>query len=208
MYLAGKATEAATRMASGLHVNADGRALSISEASMIPPLSNGDGVLYLNMGDRNAQRGIAERRRGNEIYMIEHVGRRCEFQNGETIRVKFSGREKIYRGVTSEIVGIRQASAIDHIYVAEGVTSDVEFHGGAATTSSSTTVPATLLEMYGGPDRDYIQFGPNSATGAYLCTVTATSVTMTSSTTVTWSGRSTRGGRELRPDLRQPLPGL
>jgi hypothetical protein len=58
-----------------------------------PGASNG--VLYLNMGDRNAERGLAEGA-GDELYTIERVGADA---SGEIIRVVFSGRETIFKGV-------------------------------------------------------------------------------------------------------------
>jgi hypothetical protein len=105
-----------------------------------------NGVLYLNSGGRNTIRGIGDGV-ANELYVIEHLG---ADGTGEIVRVVFSGREKIYRGVRS-IVAFGDAGD-DHIYVNEGVTSDVEFHGGdgndvfiydGPATPRSTATPAT-----------------------------------------------------------------
>lgn len=83
------------------------------------------GVLTLNMGSRNTIRGIGANA-ANELYKIEHVS--GDRQTGETVRVIFSGREQVFKGV-KKIVASGDAGA-DHIYVGEGVTSDIEFHGG------------------------------------------------------------------------------
>ena len=57
--------------------------------------NGGNGELWLNMGSRNSIRGIGEGE-ANEVYYIEHVAGTAD---NETIRVKFSGREKVYTGV-------------------------------------------------------------------------------------------------------------
>ena len=128
-----------------------------------------NGVLYLNMGDRNAQRGIAEGA-DNELYIIEHVGGDA---SGEIIRVKFSGRETIFKGV-KKIVAFG-GEGDDHVYVTEGVTSDIELHGGngndvfiyegdgrawlygdGGDDYLYTGVRSTDVFLYGGAGMDYI----------------------------------------------------
>jgi hypothetical protein len=71
--------------------------------------------------------------------------------SGETLRVVFSGRETIFKGV-KKLVAFG-GDGDDHIYVKEGVTSDVEFHGGDGndvfiydgngSTPGCTAMPAT-----------------------------------------------------------------
>ncbi|HTD67143.1 MAG TPA: calcium-binding protein, partial [Candidatus Limnocylindria bacterium] len=112
------------------------------------PIASG-GELHLNMGSRNGQRGIADGA-ANEIYIVEHVG---SDSAGEIVRVKFSGREKIYRGVTKIIA--EGGDGDDHIYVAEGVTSDVEFHGGAGNDVFIYGGQGTA-QIYGDDGFDYI----------------------------------------------------
>ena len=112
-----------------------------------PQASNGD--LYLNMGHRNTERGIAEGA-DNELYLIEHLD---SDENGEIIRVKFSGREKIYRGV-DRIYAIG-GDGDDHIYIDENVTSDVEFHGGPRNDVFIYEGKGTAY-LYGDDGDDYI----------------------------------------------------
>jgi len=83
-----------------------------------------NGVLVLDMGARNAERGIGEGE-DDEMYIIEHAGSTAD---GEIVRVIFSGRETLFKGV-KKIVAFGGAGD-DHVYVKEGVTSDVELHGG------------------------------------------------------------------------------
>src|SRR3989304_5875478 len=84
--------------------------------------------LWLNMGSRNSVRGIGEGE-ANEIYIIEHV--EGDAVSGETLKVKFSGREKIYTGV-KKIVAFGEGGS-DTILVREGVRVPVELHGGPGT---------------------------------------------------------------------------
>ena len=121
-----------------------------------------NGVLYLNTGSRNSIRGIGEGA-GNEMYTIEHMGSDA---SGETLRVVFSGRETIFRGV-KKLVAYGDGGD-DHIYVKDGVTSDVEFHGGDGNDVFiyDGTGQATL---YGDAGDDYLATGDASTT-AFLFT--------------------------------------
>ena len=114
-----------------------------------------NGVLALNMGDRNATRGIAEDV-GNELYLIEHLGSDA---SGETLRVVFSGRETIFKGV-KKVVAFG-GDGDDHIYIDEGVTADVEFHGGGGNDVFIYEGSGTAW-LYGDGGDDYIVTGEAS----------------------------------------------
>src|SRR5437879_1898440 len=128
-----------------------------------------NGGLGLTMGARNAERGIGEGE-DDEMYIIEHAGSTAD---GEIVRVIFSGRETLFKGV-KKIVAFGGAGD-DHIYVKEGVTSDVELHGGdgndvfvyegsgratmfgdAGDDYLQTGVTSTVAFLYGGADDDFI----------------------------------------------------
>ena len=117
--------------------------------------AEGDGVLYLNMGSRNAQRGIGEGVT-DELYTIEHVS---SDSTGETVRVKFSGREKIYKGVKKIVAYGGEGS--DYIFVNQGVTSDVEFHGGNGNDTLFYD-GSGVATLYGDAGQDYLETGKNS----------------------------------------------
>jgi Ca2+-binding RTX toxin-like protein len=116
-----------------------------------------NGVLYLNMGDRNTIRGIGEGE-GNELYKIERLGADA---NGEILRVVFSGRETIFKGVR-KIVAFGGAGD-DHIYVNEGVTSAVEFHGGDGNDVFIYDGSGEA-RLYGDAGDDYMVTGDRSTT--------------------------------------------
>ena len=122
--------------------------------------AEGDGVLVLNTGSRNAERGIAEGAE-DELYNVEHVGNDA---TGEIVRVTFSGREKIYRGV-QKIVAFGGAGS-DYIFVREGVTSDVELHGGAGNDVLFYDGSGSAW-LYGDGGLDYLETG-NASGKAYL----------------------------------------
>ena len=115
------------------------------------------GVLYLNMGSRNSIRNIGEGAT-DELYVIEHLGSDTK---GEIIRVVFSGRETIYKGV-KKVVAFGDAGD-DHIYVKEGVTSDIEFHGGAGNDVFIYEGTGRAW-LYGDGGDDYMQTGADSTT--------------------------------------------
>jgi hypothetical protein len=132
------------------------------------------GDLYLNMGARNSNRGIGENE-GDELYMVEHLGGDAA-GDGEIVRVKFSGREKIYRGV-KRIIAFAGAGD-DHIYVGENVSSPVEFHGEGGNDVFIYDGTGTAI-LDGGLGMDYMVVGANAGTsggpmlaGGYVANLT------------------------------------
>ena len=115
----------------------------------------GDGVLVLNMGSRNALRGIGEGAT-NEIYQVEHVS---SDSSGETVLVKFSGREQQFSGV-KKIVAFGGSGA-DQIYVMEGVESPVELHGGDGNDALIHNGKGSAT-MYGDAGNDILQTSAHS----------------------------------------------
>jgi hypothetical protein len=96
-----------------------------------------NGVLYLNMGDRNSIRGLAEGA-GNELYTIERVGADA---SGEILRVVFSGRETIFKGVKKLVAyGGAGTTTSTSRRVSPPMSSSM---AATATTSSSTTAAGT-----------------------------------------------------------------
>jgi hypothetical protein len=85
-----------------------------------PPVGSGGRQrrAHLNMGSRSGIRGIADSMSAadaGELYIIEHVGSDA---SGETVRVKFGGRETIFKGVKKLVAFGGEGD--DHIYVKEG----------------------------------------------------------------------------------------
>jgi Ca2+-binding RTX toxin-like protein len=100
-------------------------------------------------------RGLAEGA-GDELYKIEHLGSDA---NGEIVRVIFSGRETIFKGVKKLVAFGGEGD--DHIYVEEGVTSDVEFHGGNGNDVFIYDGSGSAA-LYGDAGDDYLATGDNS----------------------------------------------
>ena len=115
-----------------------------------------NGVLYLNMGDRNSIRGIAEGA-GAELYMIKPGG--TDENGDEIVKVLFSGREKSFSGV-KKIVAFA-GPGDDHLYVEEGVKSDIEFHGGDGNDVVIFGGEGSAI-LYGDAGDDYFYTAPTS----------------------------------------------
>jgi hypothetical protein len=80
---------------------------------------------------------------------------------GEILRVVFSGRETIFKGV-KKLVAFGGAGD-DHIYVKDGVTSDIEFHGGSGQRRVHLRGHG-VATMYGDAGDDYLATGDASTT--------------------------------------------
>ncbi|MFC1533492.1 hypothetical protein ACFL7M_09040, partial [Thermodesulfobacteriota bacterium] len=120
-------------------------------------LDGGTGELHLNMGSRNSIRGIGAGA-ADESYIIEHMSGDAD---GETVKVIFSGRETIYKGVTKIVADAGDGA--DQILVREGVLVPVEFHGGSGG-DALLHEGSGHAEIYGDSGVDYIETGLGSTT--------------------------------------------
>ncbi|MFC1820933.1 hypothetical protein ACFLZG_07625, partial [Thermodesulfobacteriota bacterium] len=120
-------------------------------------LDGGTGELHLNMGSRNSIRGIGAGA-ADESYIIEHMSGDAD---GETVKVIFSGRETIYKGVTKIVADAGDGA--DQILVREGVLVPVEFHGGPGG-DALLHEGSGHAELFGDSGVDYIETGTFSTT--------------------------------------------
>ena len=104
---------------------------------------DGDGTLYLNIGNRADLRSVngipagePYRNDEDEYFIIEHIDDvpldgQTPLPNGsETIKVTALGRTQTFRGV-KKIVALDAGQGDDIIVVKDGVTSQLDLHGGA-----------------------------------------------------------------------------
>ena len=138
-----------------------GQRLDPELAEDFNPSSAPNGILYLNIGDRSAARGLGECTNsdsscdGNETYYIEHID---GGPGGETVKVKYAGREQVFTGVTKIIGNLGKGD--DQVFVRAGIRVPVELYGEDGNDVLVYEGSNTAI-LDGGDGNDYLRPAPH-----------------------------------------------